>query len=163
MLTHKTKIREIKKTLKRSIFQIHIQNSSNNTVHINKDSKLGEIYEIDDIKISEALNDETKMTQNLSQSVNLIQASPEVLDLRKKDISPIDFEFTHLNECEKSQILQLLLNNYSAFSKSFKSLGHTDRVVPKFKFTSDFFYKDTSISHSFFVTENHSGSNKSAS
>ena len=115
-----------KKTLKRSNFKIHIQNSWNKTVHLNKGSKLGEIYEIEDIKIPNTANEENKTNQIMSQSVNLLQASPEVLDLRKKELCPADFELTHLNENERSHILQLLLKNYNAFSKSLKSLGHTE-------------------------------------
>ena len=60
---------------------------------------------MDDIKVPEASNDETKNNKNLSHSVNLIQASPDILELRKKELSPIDFQFAHLNDCEKNQIL----------------------------------------------------------
>ena len=59
-----------KKTLKESIFKLHVENSSNKTVHTKKGSNIGEAYEIDDIKIPEASN------RNQNQSKTAIVCEP---------------------------------------------------------------------------------------
>ena len=49
----KNKNKHYKKTIKKSNFQIHIQNSSNKTINLNIGSKIGKVYKIsDDIKNS---------------------------------------------------------------------------------------------------------------
>ena len=128
------------KNPKKTCFQIHIQNNSAKTIHLNKNTKIGQIYEILDI-VNPSIDVNGQIVENPeynSQVSCYIKASKEVLEMRKKDLNASDFTLNHLKNSEKTEMLNLLLTHYAAFSKSLKTLGHTDRVVPNLRFINDF-------------------------
>lgn len=107
---------------KNSAFPVFVKNTSESEIHLNKGIQLGEITELEIDEI------------NSSEEINLIQASKEILEKRKNDLSEKDFNLDHLSPQEKSELLPLLLSKSSAFSKSLYTLGHTDRIRPHLNF-----------------------------
>ncbi|KAG8173732.1 hypothetical protein JTE90_009167 [Oedothorax gibbosus] len=63
-------------------------------------------------------------------SVNLIQASNEVKEMRRRELKATDFELGHLTKEQKNRALTILLEHSEVFSKSLKTLGHTVHIVP---------------------------------
>lgn len=112
-------------------FVICLQNASNDPIHLNKNQKVGIIAPIDSIKLK------TDPPQQ-SEFINLIQASPEILNKRKMEISSSDFQLNHLPSEQQHVLSQALLSNYAAFSKSLQTLGHTDKVTPHLSFLHDY-------------------------
>ncbi|GBN38367.1 hypothetical protein AVEN_112679-1 [Araneus ventricosus] len=60
----------------------------------------------------------------------LITPSEDILKKRKDELSE------HLTSDEKQLLLETLLDRSAAFSKSLKTIGCTDRVIPTFNFRS---------------------------
>jgi transposase InsO family protein len=139
-------------------FYVYMSNPSAESVHLNKGAKIGNLHHVEHIQNvndtnlveNDNFNDKSDNNENddaREKNVNddahdhfcfLIQASQEVLDQRKHDLSPNDFNLSHLSTQESSQLLKILLQNYSAFSKSSKTLGHTDKIIPEIKFTNEY-------------------------
>jgi transposase InsO family protein len=114
-------------------FYMLIENVSNNNVHMNKGQLIGYAYDILEMQDSkDNVNIESK------EFVNLIQASPETLQLRKQEFDLGHFKLEHLTAIEKTKLCNLLTNFWSIFSKSLKSMGHTDVVIPKINFTQEY-------------------------
>lgn len=114
-------------------FSIPVTNESDTSVHVNKNTVLGQIHEIE--AIEEDLTSDEKC--HPTQFCNLIHASPEILNLRKQEFKMEDFNLKHLPENQKNKLQELLLEYNSVFSSSMKALGHTDRIVPHIQFISD--------------------------
>ena len=70
------------------------------------------------------------------EAINLIVASEEVIKQRKNEFNLNSFDLTHLSTNEKLQFEKLLTDNYTVFSSSLKTLGHSDLVIPKIELTS---------------------------
>lgn len=120
-------IRSIHKVDQNNQIHIPVTNNNINTVTLNKKMKMGEIST--NIIIQEQKNienNETKLEIN-----NL--SSQEIKELRKKEVSEQDFNVEHLENPTKEKMVRLLLNHTNAFSKSYKTLGKTSIVTPKFK------------------------------
>lgn len=111
-------------------FLIYIHNKSHDTIHLNQGQVVGNIATIDYIDYTNIAQEE----DNTDHFCNLIQASQEVLQMRKDQLTPQDFNLEHLQEHEQKLMLQVLMENYSAFSKSLNTLGHTDKVKPHLSF-----------------------------
>jgi len=112
-------------------FYVLVKNLSNNdTLHINKNQRLGSIFTQIYIKSS-------NNSQDCDHVINLIEASSEVLNQRIQDFDFKDFQVNHLSPHNRHQLQKLLSENAVCFSKSLATLGHCDRVIPNFKFTSD--------------------------
>ena len=77
----------------------------------------------------------TKNSTNPSteENVNVIYASPETIELRKKEFEEMDIKLDHLERSEQKKLHSILRDNFQAFSNSLKSLGHTDLIVPQIK------------------------------
>lgn len=132
------------------LFEVFIQNHSDKVVHLNKNMCIGTVSEIDDDDIQqyppELLDNKSNSTHlnrphsdvshlNCSDEViNHIIPSPEVIAQRKADLKETDFKLSHLPPSEQQQLLKLLLDQSAAFSKSMKTLGHTDVVNPEIDF-----------------------------
>ncbi|GBM41715.1 Uncharacterized protein K02A2.6 [Araneus ventricosus] len=67
---------------------------------------------------------------------NLITPSENILKKRKDELSETDFKLEHLTSDQKQLLLETLLDRSAAFSKSLKTIGCTDRVIPTFNFRS---------------------------
>ncbi|GBO11629.1 hypothetical protein AVEN_43814-1, partial [Araneus ventricosus] len=67
---------------------------------------------------------------------NLITPSEDILKKRKDELSETDFKLEHLTSDQKQLLLETLLDRSAAFSKSLKTIGCTDRVIPTFNFRS---------------------------
>ncbi|GBO38311.1 Retrovirus-related Pol polyprotein from transposon 412 [Araneus ventricosus] len=67
---------------------------------------------------------------------NLITPSEDILKRRKDELSETDFKLEHLTSDQKQLLLETLLDRSAAFSKSLKTIGCTDRVIPTFNFRS---------------------------
>lgn len=106
-----------------------VHNNTETNVFIRKDTKLASI---DMNKVDFVTPSEAKHYQ-----VNNLQAT-DIDELRKQEISPSDFDLSHLPQHQKQTILNMLLSNYSVFSKSYQTLGSTDKVKPQFKLLHDF-------------------------
>lgn len=114
-------------------FSIFIENLSDNIISLNKGMYFGDITQIDDIKEQPQEN-----SNMVNEFVNLIRASSETLNARIKEFDLNDFQLNHLSPNHRSKLQALLNKHKTAFSKSLKTLGHTDRIVPEINFTSDF-------------------------
>lgn len=71
-------------------------------------------------------------------TVNNIQASNDTLKLRREEFNIQVFQMQHLTHSERLSMQNILSQNWSAFSSSLKTLGHTDLIIPKIKFTQDY-------------------------
>lgn len=120
-------------------FQIFASSSAYHELHLNKSCIVGttELIEAPNENVNDN-NDADNSTDTLTQCVNFITPSPEILDKRKSQLSSTDFKLDHLNSKQKDKILHLLMSNSAAFSKSLETLGHTDRVQPQLEFTSEY-------------------------
>lgn len=105
--------------------------STDQIVHINKNQDIGEICS--NIQIEE--NHELNKNQ---EYLNLIEASAETLKKRKEELKSADFNLSHLSESQQKILLNLLMSNYPAFSKSLFTLGHTDKVIPRISLINKF-------------------------
>lgn len=114
-------------------FYVYVSNNTSNIVHLNKGTKLGSLHILDHVQENNDNN-----SANVQVTCNVIQASDNILKLRKEQLSALDFNCKHLDSIESDQLIKLLLQNYSAFSKSPETIGHTDRVIPDLKFINDF-------------------------
>ena len=123
-------------------FQVHILNTSNKVIHLNKGTKIGQLAELDHIiEQNESVKDCDIGNDSIQQFTAYIQASKEILNLRKADLLPSDFDLSHLPTEQAGVLQKILLDNFAAFSKSLKNLGHTDRLVPDIKFINAFSIK----------------------
>lgn len=113
-------------------FFIPVTNDSDASVHLNKNAVIGYIHEIDTIR-EENIPDENVPLQ----FCNLIQASLDILNLRKQEFKIEDFKLNHLPPMQMNKLQELLGDHVTVFSSSMKTLGHTDRVVPHIQFISD--------------------------
>ena len=68
--------------------------------------------------------------------VNLIQASEEIIKLRREEFNIIDLH--HLNDLQISELRSLLQKYFQVFSSSPKTLGHTDKIIPDLQFHSNY-------------------------
>ena len=115
------------------IFMIPIENKSDKNFHINKNQKIGEIFEIDEIKESN-VNSES---QNFEQ-LNLIQANEHIKKLRDQEFNIENFKITHLCNQERTRFSELLSKFKQVFATSLLAMGHTDLVVPTLNFDSEY-------------------------
>ncbi|GBO35237.1 hypothetical protein AVEN_210379-1 [Araneus ventricosus] len=67
---------------------------------------------------------------------NLITPSEDILKRIKDEPSETVFMLEHLTSDQKQLLLETLLDRSAAFSKSLKTIGCTDRVIPTFNFRS---------------------------
>lgn len=117
-------------------FNVYLSNSSNETVHLNKGLHIGEINDVHHIE--EVINNVEIDNDITYEMINTISPSDEILNERKKEIKCSDFNLSHLNELQKNKLTGILMENYAAFSKSLKTLGHTDKIKPTISLISDF-------------------------
>ena len=114
-------------TIQKNCFLIVIQNTSNESVHINKNSILGYFENVSEPDIQGYNFDEQQETY----FCNLITPSPEIVQQRISDLKNEDFNLEHLSPEQKDKFLRLFSLKAQAFSKSLKTLGHTDLVSPQ--------------------------------
>ena len=109
--------------------RVIISNKSLQNIALNKKMNLGYVstnFEICD-----------DMTKNNTEQVNLITASNDIKRLREEEFNIDDFNFSHLASDEKIIFQNLVKNNKQVFSKSLKTLGHTDLIRPEIQLNSD--------------------------
>lgn len=111
-------------------FMLCCYNNTDRDVHLNKHTCVGSVSVAEQV---EEISDDT-----LHHFINLIQPTEDILSLRKQEFNLNDFSLEHLEPVQKTQLTNLLQENFSVFSKSLSSLGHTDKVVPRITFTSEF-------------------------
>ena len=110
--------------IKENFFLIAVQNKANYVVHLNKNAVLGKLINID----KEDIEEYTFGSEE--HFCNLIKASKETIQKRIDELSPSDFDLTHLNEQQQQIMKEMLCKKAQVFSKSLKTLGHTDLVEP---------------------------------
>lgn len=112
-----------------------VRNNGDTSQHLNKGQSMGEVASA--FEVHNDRDEEDHQSDRTDPPMcNLITATEEVLQLRKEELKPEDFELQHLKHEEAKTLLPLLMSRYAAFSKSLKTLGHTDRVVPQLQFRS---------------------------
>ncbi|KAG8171568.1 hypothetical protein JTE90_007701 [Oedothorax gibbosus] len=104
-----------------SEFYVIVVNLGCKHMHLNKGMCLGTVTPEFSIRDSE----------RETCSVNLIRASNEVKEMRRRELKATDFELGHLTKEQKNRVLTVLLEHSEVFSKSLKTLGHTDHIVPR--------------------------------
>ncbi|GBM45838.1 hypothetical protein AVEN_180708-1 [Araneus ventricosus] len=62
----------------------------------------------------------------------------EILKMRRDELLKSDFELDHLNDKDKKDMQELLLKNFKAFLKSYKTLDETSAVTPEFSLLHNF-------------------------
>ena len=102
-------------------FAFPITNNTDSSQHINKGTVVGHIYQITEIE-------EPDKSDISPVSLNLIQASSDIIELRKKEFNISKFNLKHLPPMERSALEKLLKNFDTVFSSSLMSLGHTDHI-----------------------------------
>ncbi|KFM59288.1 Retrovirus-related Pol polyprotein from transposon 17.6, partial [Stegodyphus mimosarum] len=110
--------------------QTIIENNTNDKLILRKNSVIGTAVPFHFEDIVNPKNHETLQINTLNLQ--------EVIKLRKEELHASDFKLDHLNEKAKSEMIELLMNNYAVFSKSYNTLGSTDKVVPEFKLLHNF-------------------------
>ncbi|GBN42872.1 hypothetical protein AVEN_100261-1 [Araneus ventricosus] len=94
------------------------------------------------LKTNENTNDNIEIENicgspnNNTPMCNLITPSEDILKKRKDKLSETDFKLEHLTSDQKQLLLETLLDRSEAFSKSLKTIGYTDRVIPTYNFRS---------------------------
>lgn len=107
-----------------------VHNNTDAIITIRKETKLGIVEKFNLNEIIPPEEEEALQVNNLN-----IQ---EVHKLRLEELNASDFDLDHLNANDKQSILNLLLKNYKNFSKSYKTLGCTDEVIPEFNLLHNF-------------------------
>lgn len=107
-----------------------IENNSDKEILIRKKTILGNVSIFDLKNLIKPQKMQTYQVNNINKA--------EILELRKTELLPSDFDLDHLNVKEKEEMLQLLMRNYKIFSKSYKTLGETSEVVPDFNLMHSF-------------------------
>ncbi|GBL65840.1 Uncharacterized protein K02A2.6 [Araneus ventricosus] len=140
--SHDIEIHPALHTVKNSCFPTVIRNLGNTTIHFNKGQVFGEAIPSFLLKTNENTNDNIQIENicgspnNNTPMCNLITPSEDILKKRKDELSETDFKLEHLNSDKKQLLLETLLDRSAAFSKSLKTIGCTDRVIPTFNFRS---------------------------
>lgn len=106
------------------IFTI-VENKSQRVSYLRKGQKMGSVETFE-------RDEEIKPTENEILQVNSLSVE-EICKLRQAELSESDFNLKHLNEKDRKEILEILMQNFRVFSKSYKTLGSTDAVQPEFK------------------------------
>ena len=104
---------------------IPIENKSDKSFHINKNQKIGEIFEIDEIKESNV----NFNNQNFEQ-LNLMQANEHIKQLRDQEFNIENLKINHLCNQERAHFSDLLSKFKQVFATSLLAMGHTDLVIP---------------------------------
>lgn len=97
-------------------------NESLRTLHFNKGQKMGTLT-----------TNFVHISEQETQSINAVLSQEEILELRKEELKESDFDVSHLDPNFQREVLDFMLKNYKVFSKSYKTLGMTDAVVPEMK------------------------------
>ncbi|GBO42798.1 Retrovirus-related Pol polyprotein from transposon 412 [Araneus ventricosus] len=136
--SHDIEIHPALHTVKNSYFPTVIRNIGNTTIHFNKGQVFGEATPSFLLKTNENANDKNicGSPNNNTPMCNLITPSEDILKKRKDELSETDFKLEHLTSDQKQLLLETLLDRSAAFSKSLKTIGCTDRVIPTFNFRS---------------------------
>ncbi|GBM89372.1 Retrovirus-related Pol polyprotein from transposon 412 [Araneus ventricosus] len=136
--SHDIEIHPALHTVKNSCFPTVIRNLGNTAIHFNKGQVFGEATPSFLLKTNENANDKNICgnPNNNTPMCNLITPSEDILKKRKDELSETDFKLEHLNSDQKQLLLETLLDRSAAFSKSLKTIGCTDRVIPTFNFRS---------------------------
>jgi transposase InsO family protein len=117
------------------VFYVYIVNLSTETIVYNKNLLVGHCMEVDQVKFPQNPNQTNSVNED---SIHLITATEQTLQLRREEFSLKNFNIGHLKEQELTVMQSLLNNNWSVFASSLKSMGHTDAVKPSLTFTQDF-------------------------
>ncbi|GBN31791.1 Transposon Tf2-9 polyprotein [Araneus ventricosus] len=136
--SHDIEIHPALHTVKNSCFPTVIRNLGNTAIHFNKGQVFGEATPSFLLKTNENANDKNicGSPNNNTPMCNLITPSEDILKKRKDELSETDFKLEHLNSDQKQLLLETILDRSAAFSKSLKTIGCTDRVIPTFNFRS---------------------------
>lgn len=102
-----------------------LENKTDKIIYMRKNQKLGYVENFENFDFKEPKEESICQVNNLTLS--------EVKELRKKELAEEDFDLKHLSIDNRKEILDLLMKNYDIFSKSYTTLGSTDKVVPEFK------------------------------
>ncbi|GBL80886.1 Transposon Tf2-9 polyprotein [Araneus ventricosus] len=136
--SHDIEIHPALHTVKNPCFPTVMRNLGNTAIHFNKGQVFGEATPSFLLKTNENANDKNicGSPNNNTPMCNLITPSEDILKKRKDELSETDFKLEHLNSDQKQLLLETLLDRSAAFSKSLKTIGCTDRVIPTFNFRS---------------------------
>lgn len=107
-----------------------IENNSREKIILRKNSKIGCAEALDEPKFIDPENETILQVNNLNLT--------EITQLRKEELKENDFELDHLCDNERKEVLELLMKNYSVFSKNYKTLGSTNAVTPELKLLHKF-------------------------
>lgn len=118
------------------LFFIYVQNKSDLSVHINKNTHLGFLsdFSIAPQQASNSVNLNSSNDQQPQDFLNVIQASPEILRKRQNEFNKENIDLKHLTDQQQSNLFNLLAEHKNAFSSSLDTLAHTDLVTPAIKF-----------------------------
>lgn len=111
--------------IKNNAFVIILENTSDKTIHLNKNARLGTINNVAEEHIQSYTFDEVEQ-----HHCNLIVPSDEIIQKRINDLSPDDFDLNHLTSEQREVMINLLRGKAQAFSKSLDTIGQTDLVSP---------------------------------
>lgn len=101
-------------------FIIVLKNTSNKDLNLNKNTRLGTVTNVNNGDIQNY-----SLDLDEQHNCNLIVPSEEVVNKRIKDLSPDDFELSHLSREQRSALISLLCRKARVFSKSLETIGHT--------------------------------------
>ena len=105
-------------------------NNTDTKITIRKGTKIGSVERLNDNEVIYPKENEIFQINNINLS--------EIHKLRKEELKESDFDVSHLNNNDKEKLLNLLLQNSQIFSKSYKTLGCTNKVTPQFKLLHEF-------------------------
>lgn len=110
-----------------------MENKSSKSLHLTKDTNIGKLEIIEDI-----IDANKNIIEDNPHFINVITPSEDIIKLRWEEFSKTKINLNHLRHNEKNEILNVLKDNFQAFSSSLKSLGHSDIIKPVINFTTEY-------------------------
>ncbi|GBN95518.1 Transposon Tf2-6 polyprotein [Araneus ventricosus] len=110
-----------------NLFHTIIENNTNKVIHVRKNTIMGKLSTFD-------VNDIMSPSESEIYQINNLNLN-EIHKMRRDELLKSDFKLDHLND---KDMQDLLLKNYKVFSKSYKTLGETSAVIPKFSLLHNF-------------------------
>lgn len=115
------------------IINVIAKNCSDKKIILQKGRKFGNLILEFDFEMEEVPQDIIDGSVHKINSLSI----EEIHKLREAEITPEDFDLTHLPKDLQEKVERLLMQHTHAFSKSYKTLGQTDLVSPQIKLAHD--------------------------
>lgn len=123
--------------IKQNQIAIKVTNLTDTQITLNKGMKLGSIEAQFEILNKDKAHQPGEDLKENKEYVNFVQASPEMIRLRREDLKTQDFQLDHMEKKFKDDFLEFLMNYADVFSKSLKTLGATDVIKPTIQLTHE--------------------------